>query len=50
MKFTSGTIENLDDHFNTVVLYYGNKIVYKCTLTKLECADLYCKYNNLKFI
>lgn len=50
MKFTRGTIESLDDQYNTIILYSGDKIVYKCTLTKLQSADLYCKYNNLKFI
>ena len=50
MKFTSGTIESLDESLDTVTLYHGDKVVYKATYTKLESADLYCKFNNLKYI
>lgn len=50
MKFTNGTIETLDNSYNTVILYNNNTIVYKATYTKTESKELLLKYKNIKFI
>ena len=50
MKFTSGTIESFDEMYDVVTLYNGDKLVYKGMYHKLESANLYCKYNNLKYV
>lgn len=50
MKFTNGTIESLDNLYDTVILYNLNEIVYKATFTKKESKELSLKYKNIVFI
>jgi len=50
ITFTSGTIEKTHTNMNIVILYNKDKVVYKFNENDLNCADLYCKYKNLKYI
>ena len=50
IKYTTGTLQKLDDTFYTLTLFNGLKQVYTCTLDKKEASNLVNKSNKIKLI
>jgi outer membrane protease len=50
IKFTSGTLQRLDEQYFNLVLLKDSNVVYKATITQSKASQLIFKSNNIQLI
>ena len=50
IKYTSGTLQNVDSNYYNIVLLNNDKQVYKGLLTREEASKIMFKSNKIKLV